>query len=231
MKILNRHVVLCAALCAATLFIAGCARSNENNGAAKTSETAKSVENHSSVRGTGGAVVVASLTAERGQQGVVIPVKMTNDIDVRGVVLPLQIHHIDTGAFITGLKLSYGDRLPAEGTLSDVQFTNQYLTADGNCMEGQQGGYATIASQDTLMHDIAVSPVGVLFSRQRIVADDLPAGADATGSFVITVNLTNTPGRFEIDTTCTDPSNHLMFVKPDNIGTIPVFTKGTITIK
>jgi len=201
----------------AGMFVVSCAENNENSTAVPDTGT--------------GTIVVSSLTVSSGQEGVVIPIKMTNDTPLRGIVMPLQVRQLDAGAFITSLKLSFGDRLPADGLLNDVQFSNQYFAEDGECKSNKPGGYGTIASTDTLMHDVPGSPVGILFSRQRLVKDDLPNGTDNTGSFIMTVNITGTPGRFEIDTTCANPSNHLLLVKPDNAALIPSFTKGTITIQ
>ena len=44
------------------------------------------------------------------------------------------------------------------------------------------------------------------------------------------MNISNTPGIFEVDTTCTDPANHLLYVNNQWRLTLPTFTKGTIEI-
>lgn len=214
MRTPTRPSLLCAAFCVAIVFVVSCA------------------EDKSIVPSSGaGSIVVSSMNVERGQQGVVIPVMMTNDVDLRGIVMPLMIRQIDAGAFVTSLKLSFGDRLPVDGLLKDIKFTNQYFSMDGACKDGTPGGFGTIAASDTLAHNVPGSPVGVLFSRQRLIADNLPIGADQTGSFLMTVDVATTAGRFEIDTTCVNPSNHLLFVKPDVTSLIPSFSKGEITIK
>lgn len=223
MRTTLRSFLLYVAICAVTLFVVSCA--DENSATPSGGD-----DGNGEPTGTE-SVVVASLTVERGRQGAVIPVKITNDIDLRGVVMPLIIRQVDAGAFITSLKLTFGERLPADGLLKDIQFTNQYLNQDGTCKDGKPGGFGTIASYDTTAHDVPGSPVGILFSRQRLLGDDLPAGADATGSFLMTVNATSTAGRFEVDTTCVNPSNHLLFVKSNATGLVPSFTKGTITIQ
>ena len=203
-----------------TVCIAGCA-----------DDTPIETDNDDGDGGDGSAIVVSSVSATRGQQGVTIPVLMTNDIAVRGILLPLVLRSIDAGAYVTSLKLTFGDRLPPDGLLSDVKFTNQYGSEDGTCKTNQPGGFGTISFRDTLAHAVGGSPVGVFFTRQRIIADDLPPGTDNTGSFLLTVDVTNVAGRFEIDSTCTNPSNHLLFVTPEIKGVVPSFTKGTITIE
>lgn len=77
------------------------------------------------------------------------------------------------------------------------------------------------------------SPDGLLLAAGSMANPTLAPGADAVGSWLMTVDVTTTSGMFEIDTACTDPSNHLMFVQdnaPTNTPIIPVFTKGVITI-
>jgi hypothetical protein len=181
--------------------------------------------------GEGNAVVVSSITVARGEQGVIIPVRLTNDVALRGVVLPLELRPIDAGAYVTSLKLSFGDRLPPDGVLGDLKFTNQSISEDGNCKSGQPGGFGTIFANDTLPHALDGPPVGLLFSRHRFIGADLPPGTDNTGSFLLTVDVSNIAGKFEIDSTCINPSNNLLLVDPDLKGIVPTFTKGTITIE
>jgi hypothetical protein len=65
----------------------------------------------------------------------------------------------------------------------------------------------------------------------KIFSDALAPGIDLTGSMILTVDVTGITGAFEIDTTCADPANHLLFVEDGTGETIvPAFTKGTITI-
>jgi len=176
-------------------------------------------------------VIVTSTTAAPGEQGVTIPVLLTNDASLRGVIVPLVLRQIDPGAFVTSLKLSFGDRMPANGALADVRFTNRYDAEDGTCKSNQTGGFATIAFSDTLTHPVNVAPIAVMFARNRIAGQDLAPGADNSGSFILTVDVSNTTGSFEIDSTCANPSNHLLYVTTSTTAIIPTFTKGTITIE
>jgi len=201
-----------------TICVAGCAEDT-------------STQTNNGGDGGSNAVVVSSVSATRGQQGVIIPVLLTNDFALRGVLVPLVLRQIDPGAYVTSLKLTFGDRLPPDGLLRDVAFTNQYSSDDGTCKSGQPGGFGTISSRDTLAHAVVGPPLGVLFSRNRIVASDLPPGTDNTGSFLLTVDVTNVAGRFEVNSTCVNPSNHLLFISPEIQGVVPSFTKGTITIE
>jgi hypothetical protein len=42
--------------------------------------------------------------------------------------------------------------------------------------------------------------------------------------------VTDANGSFEIDSTCANPANHLMFITSGNEAVVPAFTKGTVTI-
>ena len=176
-------------------------------------------------------VVVTSMTAVPGEQGVTIPVLLTNDAALRGVIVPLVLRQADPGAFVTSLKLTFGDRMPANGALGDVRFTNRYDAEDGACKSNRTGGFSTIAFNDTLPHAVIQAPVAVLFARNRIAGQDLAPGRDNSGSFILTVNVSTTAGAFEIDSTCANPANHLLYITTNTVGIIPAFTKGTITIK
>ena len=178
-------------------------------------------------------VVVASLTAAPGEKGVIIPVLVTNDTELRGVNVPLVLRQTAPGAFVTSLQLTFGDRMPANGALTDVRFTNLYFAEDGTCKSNQSGGFASIAFSDTLEHTVNGSPAAVLFARHRIAGPNLAPGTDNSGSFILTVDVSATRGKFEIDTTCANPANHLLYVTTDadRPAIIPAFTKGTVTIE
>ena len=65
-------------------------------------------------------VVVTSKSVAAGETGINIPILLTNDVALRSVVVPLVVQSVASGAFITSLAMSYGDRLPPGGPLSDV---------------------------------------------------------------------------------------------------------------
>jgi hypothetical protein len=92
------------------------------------------------------------------------------------------------------------------------------------------GGFGAIAFADGGPNPVAAAPEGALFVRQRLFPPDLGPGADVTGSFILTVDVTSVDGLFEIDSTCTNPANHLYFADPANQLIVPSFTPGIITI-
>jgi hypothetical protein len=181
--------------------------------------------------GTGdNTVVVGEVSATPGQSGVQIPVYLANDVTLRTIIVPLMVRSVDPGAFITAMRLNFSDRLPPKGPISEILFTSQFGPGTGTCKSAKPGGFAEIVFGDTLSHPVTSSPFGLMFSRAKIIGADLPPGADSTGSLIMTVDVTDTPGRFEIDTTCANPANHLLFHTTDNKAIVPDFTKSTITI-
>jgi hypothetical protein len=166
--------------------------------------------------------------------GVVIPIRIVNDTALMGLVEPLVIRSISGGAFITAVKGAFADRLTVGGALSDIVFVNHYATENGNCKSGQAGGFGAPAIlSDTNSHPVSASPYGLLFSRFRTVSPSLAAGADISGSLVLTVDINDLAGTFEIDTTCIDPTNHQYWVEygPFIKNGIPAtFTKGVVTV-
>lgn len=175
-------------------------------------------------------VVVTSMTVAVGEAQIDIPILLTNNVPIKMIVVPLAIRSISNNAFITSLAISYSDRLPIGGALSEFVGHNQYAEEDGNCKTLVPGGFRTITFADGLPHPVATSPEAVMMTRFRIFGPDLAPGADVTGSMVLTVDVGVHEGIFEIDTTCTNPNNHLYYVLTDNSGLLPVFTKGIITV-
>jgi hypothetical protein len=176
----------------------------------------------------GNSVVVESRTIVVGATDAPIAISLTNDTQLRAVVVPLIVREITPGSFITSATQSYGDRLTDH--LTDIRRANQYATPDGACPGGFHNVTYTHGEDPT---PVAASPEGFLFQTLSIMQGALPAGSDATGSMVLTVDVTSTSGTFEIDTTCLDPNTHLLFVENQtgvNPPIIPSFTKGTITI-
>ena len=175
-------------------------------------------------------VVVTSKAVALGETGVTIPILLTNDETVKAVVVPLALREQTPGAFVTSITMSFADRLPVGGALSPISFRNQYANEDGTCKQSQPGGFGTVSFSDGGPNPVVASPEGVLFARQRMFSPDLLPGTDATGSFVLTLDVTSVNGTFEIDSTCANPSNHVLFADLANLTIIPSFTKGIINI-
>lgn len=178
-------------------------------------------------------VVVDSRSLNPGETGVEVRIKLVNDLTLRNVGVPIAIRTVEGAAFITQLKSGWGDRLihnPAY-PLSAIVFLNTYLAEDGVCKDAQPGGFGTIAYNDTLAHPISASPVGVLFQRAKLFSGELLPGADVSGSLRLIFDVTTTQGVFEIDTSCANPANHLLYIQDiTNLAVIPEFTKGVFTV-
>ncbi|MBI5866921.1 MAG: HYR domain-containing protein [candidate division Zixibacteria bacterium] len=184
---------------------------------------------------SGNTVVVESKTVFAGQTGVPVAIKLTNVVALRHIVVPLSVRSVTAGSFMSSVQMEFGDRLVA-GVLTDVRLRNLYADPDGTC---NPGGFKTItfnAHHDAVFTPQAVgaSPEGLLFVAGTLPGNmhTLSPGADATGSLNLTMSVTSVPGSFEIDTTCIDPANHLVFIKSGSTTPpiVPAFTKGVITL-
>lgn len=165
-----------------------------------------------------------------------VPVLLTNDVELRQVIVPLVFRRQDGDlTFITAAKASFRDRLPPSGTgapLAEIQFTNRYDNEDGACKEGAVGGFGTITYlNDTTSHPVTKAPLAFMLVRVRITGTNLLPGNDATGSIVFSLTLNGEPGCFYIDTTCTNPYNHLDFQANDRTHIVPTFQSGHVCIQ
>lgn len=180
-------------------------------------------------------VVVQSMSVSAGDQNVVIPIALTNDIPIRAVELPFIIRRVTGDAFITAAKGSFGDRMVADGFLSELSIVNQYHELCSTCSETDPGFPNTPTYyMDTMSHEVSTSPIGVLFYRSRVLGTDLPSGSDTEGSALITVDIGPHSGVFEIDTLFIGefPYRHILAYNY-NIpiaALTPDFTPGVITV-
>ena len=182
-------------------------------------------------------VWIESDTVSREQNYVEIRVFLQNDIPISGVVVPLIMESKTGEAFVNSIELTFADRLST--FLTDYTVRNQYDVPDGICgiicdtipdsaCDTSRGFHTLNATSGR--HDVPSSPHGVYFVRARFDSPLLPAGTDATGSLVISANIGSNEGTFTIDSTCTDPKNHLMFIDA-GAGRVDVtFQPGTITV-
>jgi hypothetical protein len=170
-------------------------------------------------------VTVSSVEVGRGGS-VNIGILLENDEPLVGVIVPLVVKDIDGSAYATALAMEFGGRMT--GVLTEIRVTNQYPNPDGNCKEG---GFKTIGHFDGALHPVDAMPEGAYFAAQRIFSGALMPGQDAASSpsLMLTVTAGTISGQFEIDTTCTDPGNHLLYITSGG-GILPEFVKGTVTV-
>lgn len=155
-----------------------------------------------------------------------------NTVSIKGVAFPLALREVTAGSFMTELtmltKIS-GSRI--ENAMTEITAFNQYSVENGNCKNSQPGGFAY--GEDTVDY---VSPDAIMFAKQKLFSPSVAAGSDFAGTgtgipaFGLVMTVTDVPGTFEIDTTCTSPANHLVFVTDANAEIVPGFHKGTVTI-
>ncbi|MBI5866987.1 MAG: PKD domain-containing protein [candidate division Zixibacteria bacterium] len=179
--------------------------------------------------GTLWSVTVESKQVLPGSTNQTIAIRLTNDAPVRQLVVPLVIRSVTAGTSISSLKLGVSERLT--GSAPQISVLNQYASGEGSCKSGNAGGYSTIAFNDGESHPVTASPMAVLFAQGWLFGGGFAAGSDVSGSLVMTVDVNSTPGIIEIDTTCTNPGNHLLFVPLSTYTPVlPTFAKGLISV-
>ncbi|MBI5869162.1 MAG: tandem-95 repeat protein, partial [candidate division Zixibacteria bacterium] len=182
-------------------------------------------------------VVVESKSVALNATGVTIGVFVSNDVSIRNLVVPLELRSIDGGSMVTAMMRSYPSGTRLDGKLNEIIVTNQ-LDGDsvGTCKQNQPGGYARIAWTDLdTSHAVTTPTVSAFFTRGKVLGPvDLPAGADGPTAPMIrlTVNVNGLNGQFIVDTTCTNPANHLVFARSSGtpVALAPSFTAGVITV-
>ena len=187
-------------------------------------------------------VTIESITVTGGAVGVPVHVKVDNVDVLNEVVFPFEIRSASGGAFISSLKMQWAERLTS--TLNAVKIAQLYAQSDGMCKDGLPGGYGTLTAYGAnVVLPVLAPPEGGLMVKGLVDPNDpsdppLQIGSDVSGSIVLTVDVLNTPGLIEIDTTCIDPGTHLFFV-PNLYNALeastvvpitPSFTKGVITV-
>jgi hypothetical protein len=175
-----------------------------------------------------------SVTVESKQMGsgavdCPIYIQLSNDVALSGFELPLEARSVTPGAFMTGVKLTWRERLHIPGILEMIRINARYPDANGTC---RPGSFAPpYASNDTLKHAVIDAPEGFMFAAlSDDPSRDLPPGHDIVGSLALCVDLGPTAGTFQIDTTCIDPGNHIDFVDAGALEIVPAFEMGTIAI-
>jgi len=182
-------------------------------------------------------VVVESKTAA-GSSSAGVYVENSNSL--KTLVLPLSVRAIET--YPTALAGEYviGGRLDASPF--GMYTITYYDSENGNCKQSQPGGfggdYISLNEPGTVVAPNPSNPDAFTFVRGTIFCCEILPGSDGTpvsGSPSIRIQFTCPPDvvagqRFLIDTTCTDPANHLLFVDAATGIGVPVsVTPGTIT--
>lgn len=176
-------------------------------------------------------VLVESKQVACGDSAIAVGIYVTNDFPLGALVLPLEIRSVEGTAFVSSpVALTTNGRLDT----SLVSFVTIGYFPDKDAQTGTCDGYATPA--DSLDY---VSPDGILYAGISNGDSLLWPGSDGeptdgTPSLILTFNVEDANGTFEIDTTCTYPGNHLLFVDGSVIENMeavtPQFTKGIITV-
>jgi len=171
--------------------------------------------------GTGN-VFVESKTVDSEEQSSV-GIYLTNSSELTGIVIPLMVRAIDNYPSALSASKRSDSRLQGHlgnGGIYELDIMN------GACAGGPGTGFGTVGSVGPS------SPDAFRFSFLDPLSPSLPAGSDiSVPSLEISFTAPTTPGTFEIDTTCTNPDQHLAFFETGNFGeVVPSFVKGIITV-
>ncbi|MBD3299423.1 MAG: T9SS type A sorting domain-containing protein [candidate division Zixibacteria bacterium] len=163
-----------------------------------------------------------------------------NDGIVNTIVLPLVVRSLSNGAYPTTIQGEYNDqgRMPYNGSvLTQIVILNSYQLEDGTCKGGDPGGFFTLRhTLDSLPPSYITDvpepsdPDALLATRGKILSGELTAGSDFGGEPFLFLNFTNPAdtGCYIVDTTCTNPANHLSYNIPGGLVILPAFETGTI---
>lgn len=184
----------------------------------------------------GNTIYVESKLVTPGQTGVQVGIYVQNaGHAMQSMTLPLEIREVTPGSYMAGsYSLTVQGRVAASG-LMDWTYLQYYDDPDlvnsccGPTGHSYSGGTATPGTPSAPSNGVGLVALSYL-------TGPLPAGSDGapgtgTPSFLLTFDVTTTPGTFEIDTCCITPANHILTVEDYPLDTyLPAFVKGVITI-
>jgi PKD repeat protein len=177
-------------------------------------------------------VIVTSARFSPGDLNQSLGIRLVSTVPLTGVSVPLELRSLTTGAFVTRLYMTYSERLTDPIILPFAQ-RSQFGDRDP---AAPSCPYDFANFQDGDPHPVAASPEGALFDRKSSgdPADTVPRGSDSFGSMILGFDLTDVPGRFEVDTVCANPDGtpiHFgLFTGPGFTPRPAVFIKGVVTI-
>ncbi|MBI5868011.1 MAG: T9SS type A sorting domain-containing protein [candidate division Zixibacteria bacterium] len=179
-------------------------------------------------------LVAVSDTINPAQIRCTVFVKVANDVILKNIVYPFVIREVTAGCIPDSVLVKRNERLVDK--LTQISILEQKGDALGNCKQATPGGFTgtpkyAFGSADTLV-TMDGPAEGFLISIGIITdaGNQLAIGSDVTGSILMVLRTPATQGSFEVDTTCTDPANHLQFVGSNNAKIVPAWTKSTMHI-
>jgi hypothetical protein len=183
-------------------------------------------------------VTVESRQVARGAMNVVVGIYLENELPAAIMTMPLEFRSITPGAFI-----SERFSITATGRVATSVLTQMEVkrfcgnsSADFACSGPLSHSWGCPDTGD-IPADFFVSPSALLWVGLSFVAEQMAPGRDPSGdpSFTLTFDVTDINGRFEIDTCCMTPANHLAYAWTSSdtrdVYEVPLeFTRGIITI-
>ena len=171
---------------------------------------------------------IPSMSVGRGETDT-IGIFISNEMVLDGIVVPLVLRAQTPGSYVSFMEyvLPPGSRLTTR--LNSFVVNSTHPTEDGLCKEEQAGGFSGVVPADYNSPDAALFvAIGSSESQQLNPGDDLLSGIPSLG---LEFTATGQPGTFLVDTTCTDPGNHLTgSLTAPTTEYIPDFFAGIVTI-
>lgn len=177
-----------------------------------------------------------------GASSVTVGIYLTNpDSSLRNIVIPLIIRKVSGNAFVKKVRLIRNPAGRLASVLTGINLKQGFPSTglvDTACFTGSPRQYSQGFLTSGLWNDsasVSDAPVGILISIGTLLPSDpvLAPGSDGnTPSFQLVIDVSDSLGQFEIDTTCVRSKNHLVFVTPAGVtlGYLPTFVKGKITV-
>jgi hypothetical protein len=185
-------------------------------------------------------VIVESRTVSSGTQAVPVGVYLSNDFVLGALIVPLEIRTVSGNAFPAGaFAFNVQGRL---STYTPGGFVAKRFYGRPDPMNSCSGMRSqSYTTGDSIPSGFYTSPDAVMWAGVDIPGSIpasilLSAGSDGTPgsgipSFLFTFDVGCSEGVFEIDTCCTAPANHLLFVEPLMTQiVVPDFIKGVVTV-
>lgn len=187
-------------------------------------------------------VEIESKWVDAGAVGVNLGVYFKNEVPLMAVLIPLEIRSVHVGAFIRrSLDVTLGARFidwagedPPIST--ELYFPYRSLPNDpSSCPTDSAGRIWRWLAHDSLPDFLGEEALMYFFTPGSDEPRNLTPGNDGeSGSGVPSLSLvfdvTDVGGAFIIDTTCTSPHNHLVFVDMDWNPVLPEFRPAIVLI-
>ncbi len=176
-------------------------------------------------------VIVESKIVRPGDQNVEIRIRVVNSFEIFNFFVPLEVRKIRGDAYFTDLKLDFDDRLAGLAPLEKHRDLGFYpvplLSPPCPYKDTEMIDADTTVSVDG---DSIAIQYGCPTTSCSPSDSGMIAGADVTGSLVLTVNLDTLVGEIRIDESCLAVGGGPLFADNGGGTEVPVVVPGVISV-